>query len=199
MLVSDFDGVALTHQKVTPGNTITSLSQYCYKYSLWRLNFDDGDSEIVVEDWVVGATSGAVGKVKYVSASSWTNGTGYLLIDSWNGTAWTNNEEIKVAAGATMANVDQASPIVVATNEEYRLADAERYRGLNARSALIVVYANTALVDWTGGKPDQTALIGTPMVANSSVKLQTYQSIVNFKCVDYTSQTSSIIQVKFSF
>jgi len=201
MIVFEDLGLALTHQKIVPGNTVTGLSAYCYKYKVYRLNFDDADSEIAAGDWLVEAGTGAraVAKALYVTSTAWTNGVGYALIDSWNGTAWTNDAEIKVAAGATMANVNQAAAIVEATDAEYILAGRFEYKGLTAKSALVVCYANTALLGINGGKPDQTALIGTPMVANSSIMLKTADHMANFKCIDYTSGSASIIQVDFFF
>ena len=118
---------------------------------------------------------------------------------SWTGTAWTNDEEIKVAAGATMANVNQAAAIVEATDAEYNLAKMLLYKGWLAKYALVVCYANTALIGFDGGKPDQTALIGIPLVANASIELRDHNAITNFKCVDYVAASASILQVTFCF
>ena len=192
MLTFEDLGEALCHQKITPGDIITSLSKYCYQYNRYRLDFDDADTEIVVGDWVSGTTTtAAISKVVEVHAdtTSWTNNTGYLILDSWTGTQYVDNEELTVAAGAAMANV----------NGILKFHTGYPNEGVLAKAALVVVYANTALVDWTGGKPNQTALIGTPMVANSSVLLRNYHDIANFKCVDYTSGSASIVQVKFFF
>lgn len=201
MDIFEFDGTPLTRQKVVPGNTITSLSSYCYNYQAWRLNFDDADTQFYEGAWLVGQSSGAVAKVIYVYSSAWTNGSGYAIVDSWNGTAFTDNEEIGVANGTTNANVNQPAIWRIATDEEMDLGANKRsiFRGMSAKSALVVVYANTALSDWTGGRPDQTALIGTPMVANSSVRLKSYDEIKNFKTVDYTASSASISQVLFYF
>jgi hypothetical protein len=192
MVIFEDLGIPLTHQKITPGNTITSLSKYCYQYWQFRLDFIDGDSEIVVGDWITGASSAAIAKVAEVHAdsTSWTNNTGYLIIDSWNGIAFTDTEELKVAAGATMANV---SGLIKPWEANYL------HKGFIAKAALVVIYANTALVGITGGKPDQTALIGTPMVANSSLLLRNQEAIRNFKVVDYASGSASIAQVDFYF
>ncbi len=202
-IVYDYDGIPLCHQKITPGNTITGLSSYCYKYQVYRLNFDDADSEITVGDWIVGVGSGAIGKVVYITSTAWTNGVGYLLYDSWNGTAWTDDEEIQVGAGATMADVNQPAAVVEATDSEYGLASRIQYKHLLARCALVIVYDATAtdaiLMGITGGKPDQTALIGTPLVASSSIKLKDHNEISSFKCVDYTSGMNSVVQVDFFF
>ena len=193
MLVFEDLGTPLTHQKITPGNTITSLSKTCYQYTRYKLNFDDGDTAIVAGDWITGASSGAIAKVVTVNAdtSTWTNNTGNLILDSWTGTAFTDNEEIKVGAGSTMANVNG---VLIPLNDT-----SYDYKGFLAKAALVVVYANTALVGFTGGKPDQTALIGTPMVANSSIILRGYYAVSNFKCVDYTASSASVVNVDFYF
>lgn len=185
-------GVALTHQKITPGNTATAVSKGCYQYLRYRLDFDDGDVELTVGSWIVGATTGAVAKIVEVNAdtSTWTNNTGHLIVDSWNGTAFQNDEEIKQAAQATAANVNGILKPVAANYP---------YKGIMAKAAVVVIYANTALVEWNGGTPDQTALVGTPMVANSSIILRNSEDIKRFKTIDYTAASASIAQVKFYF
>ncbi len=195
MLVISNWGQGLTHQKITPGNTVTSVSVNCYRYKRWKLNFDAGTDEIVAGDWIVGATSGAVATVVEVSAltsGSWAADTavGYLIIDSMVGT-WTNNEKLKVAADATMADVNGAA--IPLDNEDYP------NKGMEARAALISVFANTALVSWTRGKPDQTALIGQPMAANSSVLLTDMNDIRNIKVVDYVSGSASVVNITYHF
>ena len=190
----DYFGRALNHQKITPGNTITSVSANCYNYKRWKLNFDAGTDEIVAGDWIIGATSGAVGKVVSIyddGTGTWAGDdvVGYLIIDSMVGT-WTDNEKLKVAADAAMADVNgPAAPV----------SDDYDYKGVQAKAMLINIYANTALCSWTGGKPDQTALIGQPMVANSSYVLTDINDIKNFKCVDYTSGSASQVQLTFYF
>lgn len=192
--IFDYLGEPKQHQKITPGNTATGFSKNCYRYRRWKLNFDDGDVELTVGSWIVGATSGAVGKIVEVVAdsASWNNNTGYVVIDSWNGTAWTDNEEIKQAAQTTAANVNQPSPI-----REHQ-ADYP-FRGCMAKAALVSVYANTELVCFDGGTPDQTALIGQPMAAASSIILQDPKQIENFKALDYTASSAGIVQATFFF
>lgn len=192
--IYDYIGQPWTHQKVVPGDTITSLSSNCYYYQRWKLNFDAGTDEIVANDWIVGATSGAVAKVisTTLSSGSWAgdNAAGYLIIDSMVGT-WTDDEKLKVAADATMADVNGAA---IPITDGY-----DGQRGKIAQCALICVYANTALVGLDGGKPDQTALIGIPMVANSSILLKDVNEIKQFKVIDYTSLSASILQVTYFF
>jgi len=203
----DYQGIPLTHQKVVPGNTITSLSAYCYKYRVYRLNFDAGTAgnAIVVNDWVreAGGDAKPCGMVRYISAITGTwagnDAAGYLLIDSWNGVAWSDGAKLQVAADATMADVNQPAAIVEATDAEYSLAGTLQFKQKLAQYALVIVYANTVLVGISGGKPDQTALIGIPLLAGSSIALSDHNAVTNFKCVDYVSQSASILQVEFFF
>ena len=61
MFVLEYYGEALTHQKVVPGDTITSLNSEMYTYTERYLAYTSGGTtEIAVGDWIVGAT-GAVG------------------------------------------------------------------------------------------------------------------------------------------
>jgi len=193
MVIFEDLGIPLTHQKIIPGNTATALSKYCYQYWQFRLDFDDGDQTFTVGDWIVGASSGAVAKIVSIndlSEGTWTNETGYFVLDSWNGTAFTDDEEIKNGAQATAANVNG---LIKSWTSDYP------YKGQLAKTALVVIYANTALVGFNGGKPDQTALVGTPMVANSSIILRSYPAIAAFKTIDYTASSASIAQIDFFF
>jgi len=187
-------GIPLTQRKIVPGDTITSLNRDIWQYRRWKLNFIDGDAAIVAGDWIVGATSGAVAKVVEIgglTVGSWTNETGYLIVDSWNGTAFTDTEELKVAANALIANV---SGILVSLEET-----GYPYKAAMAKSALVVVHDATSthgvLVGINGGKPDQTALIGIPMMAGSSIVLRNIEAIRNFKCVDYVTADASVVQI----
>lgn len=198
MIILSSLGRALQHQKIVPGNTITSVSANCCTYKRWRLNYDAGSDEIVAGDWIVEATSGAVGKVLSIvlSTGGWGSGNdaaGYMIIDSKVGT-FQNNEAIKVAADATCAVVNE--PV---TGDATEVAEDYEHKGMLAKAMLVNVYANTALCAWDGGKPDQTALIGQPLVANSSIIITDENAIRAFKCVDYTSGSTSIVQLTFYF
>ena len=203
MVTFEYLGIPLTHQKITPGDTATALSAYCYRYKCYRLNLDDIDVTITAGEWIMGVTSGAAAVVKYVYQTAATNGTGYVIIDSWNGIAWTNDEETRINTSNVAANVNQAAAIVEATDAEYNLAGMLQYKDMLAKYALVVAYANTALVAFTGATPsnDVEVLIGTPMVANASLALKDHNAIANFKCLDYTvgGGSACIIQVDFCF
>jgi hypothetical protein len=121
------------------------------------------------------------------------------LIDSWNGTAWTNNEKLGMGADTTMADVDQVAAIVEATDAEYILAGTSEYKGMTARTAQVICYANTLLCGISGDTPDQTALIGLPLTAGSGLKLPDADAMAGFKCIDYASGSAGIAQVRFFF
>lgn len=195
----DYYGVPLTHQKITPGDTATGLSAYCYKYKLYRINYDDQDTLLSVGSWIVGATSGFVAKVRYNSSTTVPNGTGYVLVDSWNGTAVTDDEEIKIGATATCANVNQPAAIVEASEAEYLLASVKQYRDLVAKFAIVTCSNNRALMNLDGGTPDQTALVGIPIPAETWFPIQDASELAAFKVIDYASGSASIIQVEFFF
>jgi hypothetical protein len=194
MIVSEYLGEPLQHQKITPGNTATGFNVNCYKYLMWILNIDAGTDELTVGSWIVGASSGAVAKVlsMTISTGDWgsDNVTGYAICDSWNGTAWTDNEKVKMAADATCADVN--GPMK-------SLEEGYPFKGCMAKAALVSAYANTELVCFDGSTPDQTALVGQPMAAASSIILADINQIRNFKAIDYTASSAGIIQATFFF
>ena len=197
-LIMEYYGQALNHYKIVPGDVITSVSANCYTYRRWKLNFDAGHVEIVAGDWLVCETSAAVGKVVSIYdnlVGTWAADTcaGYLIIDSKVGT-FTDNKKLQVGATAEMAYVNEPT-----FGDAEELQDDYPNKGNQAKAMLINVYANTALCSWTGGKPDQTALIGQPMVSNSSYVLTDINDIRNFKCIDFASGSASIIQLTFYF
>ena len=190
----EYEGICLTHQKIVPGNTITSIDSKIYTYARWKLEFDAGTDEIVAGDWIVGATSGAVAKVVSISdltSGSWAadNAVGYLIIDSYYGT-FQDNEKLKVAADATMADVK---------GTVIPWFDGFPYIGKQAKCAHVICLAQTALIGIAGGKPDQTALVGTPLIAGAELWIHDINDIMNFKCVDYTAASASTINIDFYF
>lgn len=198
MYIYDYYGEALTQQKIIPGNTVKSLSPNCYYYKRWKLNFDNGSDEILENDWIVGATSGAVGRVVSITTigGDWGAGNdayGYMIIDSKVG-LFQDNENIKVGSDSTTAIVNE--PIF---GDAQELMYDYPYRGMIARCAQIGTFDNTALVDWTGAKPDQTSKIGTYLVANSYLPLKDINGIRNFKCIDLIPGSASILQIKYFF
>lgn len=196
-LVREYLGRYLTHCKIVPGNTITSLGSEFYKYTERRVAYTSGGTtQIVVGDIIVGATSTATAEVIDITLTSgtWGAGTaaGVITVRSQNGTF--QNENIKVAAGTNDATI--ASDTAVCDESQYIFP---QFKGKMAIAALVNVYANTALVAVNGLKPDQTALVGQPMAAGSSWVLRSVDEIINFKCVDYTAGSASIVHVGLYF
>jgi hypothetical protein len=186
-------GIPLTHQKVVPGNTITSLGAEFYSYTERLLPFTSGGTTtIVVGDWIVGATSTAKAEVVSVTLTSgtWAGGTaaGTFQIRSQHGTF--ESENVLVAAGTNDATIAANSTVA---------PPGYMFYGMSAQSAIVSVEAQTALVSVTGGKPDQTALVGHQLAAGSSWQLYNRDQIKNFRCVDKTAGSASTLQVTFFF
>lgn len=193
MLTLEEYGRALTHEKVVPGNTITSLNSEMYIYTERDLAYTSGGTtEVVAGDWIVGATGAAKALVLSVTLTTgtWAGGTaaGTLRICSQHGTF--QSENIKVAAGTNEATIAANS---------VKVKDYYPNKGAQARAVLIGVTGNTALCSWSGGKPDQTALVGVSLGSGSALVLTNYQSIKDFKCVDYTASSASTLNVVYYF
>ena len=203
----EYHGRPLTHQYIKPGDTATGLSAYCYKYKLYVLNVDAGTDEMKVGDWIIGATSGAIAKVAKIDITSGTwatdNVAAVMLIDSWNGTAWTNNEKIKDAADATCGDVDQAAAIVEATDAQYDSVYRLMFKDKLAQTARVQVYNATStkgiLYCIDGSTPDQTSDIGHNLMGFSETWLHDTDEIINFKCLDYTTADATLVNVTFYF
>jgi hypothetical protein len=77
--------------------------------------------------------------------------------------------------------------------------DGFPYIGKQAKCAHVICLAQTALIGITGGKPDQTALVGTPLAANIDLWIHDINDIMNFKCVDYANGSASTLNIDFYF
>lgn len=87
------------------GNTATLAA----RNDVCKLGFDAGDTEIEIGDTITGASSGGSGTVVAVQVNSGTWGgsdaAGYIYVKDYNGTAFTNDENLQVSA-ATVAVAD---------------------------------------------------------------------------------------------
>ena len=196
--VYDYAGMALCHQKLVPGNTATGLAASCREYLEFTLlcdGVDAGSTAPVAGGWIVGQTSGAraviISATLTAGAYGNVNARVTLRLKSVSGT-FASAENVGYGA-----NLDHFTVRTGAT--QVPVTEYYTYKGMLAKAILVSVYANTALCAWDGSTPDQTSLIGQPMVANSSVMIQDANSIRAFKCIDYTSQSASNIQVTFYF
>lgn len=193
MYVFETFGAAKTFQKLTPGNTISSLLAECFKYTERDLAFTSGGTtEIVPGDWIVGATSAARAEVVLVTLTSgtWAGGdaAGTFRIRSQNGTF--QSENVKVAAGTNDATIAANSKLAT---------DNYPFKDVLARAAIVSVLTNTALFSLTGGKPDQALLMGHSLEAGSSMLLKDVDSIRNFRCVDAVAGNASVLKITYFF
>lgn len=193
MIIFDYMGEPKTHQKIAPGNTITAIGTEFITYTERTLVFTSGGAtEVVVGDWIVGATSSAKAEVITVvlTSGTWagTDAAGTFTIRSQHGTF--QSENLNVGASGNVATI--------AANSKVSESDYPN-KGQQAKSALISVITNTALVLYTGGKPDQTALVGHSLPANSSLTLTDTNQIKNFKCVDRVAGSASELNVTLYF
>jgi hypothetical protein len=196
MLMYEYIGMPLCQQKIIPGNTATVLSDNCYNYQEWDINFTSGGTVTpAVGDWIYWTIT-TIGRACIVSVTltgvgTWGAGTaeGTFRVKSLHGVALADSTAIyfKTADNATSSGIPR--PVMAGYD----------YKGMQAKSALVCIYTNPALVNICGGTPDQTSLIGIPMVANSSILLKDIGAIKNFKCIDYTASSASNVQVTFFF
>ncbi len=197
VLTFEYTGKNMTVQKVVPGNTITSLGSEFYTYTERKLVFTSGGTTVIaVGDWIVGATSTAKAEVIGITLTNtdWAGGNaaGTLWIRCQHGTF--QSENIKVAAGTNDATI--------AANSKQSIPDEyiwPTFRGQKAIYAMIEVTGNISLANWNGSKPDQSALVGFALPAISTTTLSNYDSIANFKCVDYASGSASTLTVFYYF
>ena len=185
-------GRALTHEKIVPGNTLTSLNREMYVYTERDLVYTTGDTaEIVAGDWIVGQTSTAFARVVSITTDSgaWTGtAAGTMRICSQHGTF--QAEDIGVGAAVDNCAIAANSVVVQAKYPN---------KGLEARAALVAVLAQTALCAWDGSRPDQTSLVGISIGAGSSIMLTNIQHIRNFRCIDAAAGSASTINVAYYF
>jgi len=197
MFVLDNYGIPLTFAKIVPGNTITSIlptySEFVTYTERTVAYTGGGTTEIVAGDWIVGATSSAKAEVVSLTLTggTWAGGdaAGVMRLRSSQGT-WTSGENVKVAAGTDDATITLVPKI---DQGDYP------FKGMTARAMRVTVAAQTALCSWQGGRPDQTALMGTAFPAVSTTVFTDIDAIRQFKCVDYTAGSASTLNVTFYF
>jgi len=195
MLTREYYGMAGTVQKITPGATATGIGEEIYKYTERTLAFTSGGTtEIPAGAWILGATSGAVAEVIAISTitGTWAGGdaAGTFRIRCQVGTF----QAEKITYLAVADDADIAADSVIAVGGYTTIQKGQEPIFVN-----IDVYGNTALVNINGSKPDQSRTIGIPIEAGSNIFLSDINDIRNFKCIDYTNATATIVYVSCSF
>lgn len=182
MITREYLGVPLTWQKITPGNTVTTIADGVWRYREMEIGYDSGDYAFVEGNIITGATSGAMGVVISCTVASGTVGggdaAGKIRFHSWNGTNFTDNEKIKVAADSDVGDIDGSVPVPC--------VDDYDYKGQLAKSVLVVAETNTQRVAFSASKilTDQTTALGIPVAATASIIISDINAIKNINVVD---------------
>lgn len=204
-LTFEYLGQPLTQEKITPGNTVTSLTSGCYNYTEWNLIIDSGGThELVAGDWIVGATGGGRAVIISVGSldagTSWAAGTAdcTLRIASLHGTVFVDNEVLNHDVTGTATDCATADGVAhKLENEDYTFNGI--MRGAQAKAALITVLDNIALIELAGNTPDQSAQMGIPYEPFERRILADINEIKNFKVVDYNRNAPTTIHVQYFF
>jgi hypothetical protein len=194
MFTIDNFGIPLTFLKITPGNTAVGIGDEFVTYTERTFVFTSGGgTEIKVGDWIVGATSNAHAQVVSIdlATGSWagTDAAGTMRVRSVSGT-FQAGEKIKVAGGTDDATMT-APPVPY-------LGDYP-FKGMRVRAMRVSVTGATALVNYDGGTPDQTSLLGDPLASGTYTMCTNVDEIRKFKCIDYTAGSASTLFITFYF
>lgn len=184
-LTSEYIGIPLTMQRVTPGNTMTNVAEGVYKYKEYTIGYDSGDYAFLEGDVIIGATSAAKGIVISVTVATGTVGggtaAGNIRFHSWSGTNFTNDEKIKVAADSDVGDINGSAPT--------ECTDEYTYKGWTAKACLVVAETQAQRIAFGAKliKPDQTSCYGLPLAANSCIPITDASAIKNLYTVDATA------------
>jgi hypothetical protein len=194
-----YPGIPLTMQKITPGDTITTVAAGLYKYTEYEIGYDAGHAAalIVEGNIITGATSGAMGVVRSVTVATGAIGdsdaAGMIRFHSWNGTNFTDNEKIKIAADADVGDINGSVPT--------ECTDGYAYAGWIAKAVMIRAITKTQLIGVSARKmkADQTTLIGFALAATASpLWIYDASAIANITTVDEVSgQAGSTILLAY--
>jgi hypothetical protein len=125
-------------------------------------------------------------------SGAWADGdaAGTLRIRCQHGTF--QSEHLHVAGGTDDGTIATDSTVATTGYTKFQY-------GQEAKFVWIHVYANTALCAYNGSTPDQTALVGSAIEAQESIFLSDANNIRNFKCIDYTASSASVVTVTCYF
>lgn len=194
-LAQTYLGVPLQSQKIVPGDVATAIAASIYRYIEYTLHIDAGTDEIKAGDVIVGASSGAVAIVKGFTLESGAWGdddvVGTIRLKSWNGTAFTNNEKLKVGSDATCADVDGTTPV--------ECQDNYQFKRFTARHLLVSVISQTVLMAVDGSTPDQTYDMGHSLAAGMSYVIHDAQEMAQARFIDAASGSAGTVIVTAYF
>ena len=186
----EYNGMPLTWQKIAPGNTVTTIAAGVWKYTEYEIGYDSCDftGGFLEGQVITGATSGAMGVVISATITAGTilggDAAGKIRFHSWNGINFTDDEKIKVAADADVADINGSVP--VACTDDYP------YKETLAHGVMIQAVTNPQMIAFGAKKvlTDQTAKVGVVLPANSTTFITDASAIRNINVVDATAGTA---------
>lgn len=193
MLTLEYYGAPKTWQRITPGDTMTTIDKDIWFYKEYYLKYDSGGTtEIVDGDIIRGNTSAAYAIVisKTTDATgTWAAGTaaGVLRLKSVVGT-FQDNETFNVAGGS---NLGTADGVVYEVKENYQ------HKNKHAKAVLIQAetQAQRIMFDVHGGKPDQTKDLGLYLGADASILITEPTAMENIKTIDAASGSAGSLNI----
>lgn len=183
-------GEAKTFQKITPGDTVTTIATSTYRYEERNLAYTSGGTYVMkVGDVIVGGSSGATAIIVARTIASGTDGggdsAGVLRIKCQVGTF--SSENLNVSGSSNVATI-AADSKMIPEHYPFKYQHARALRVFN-------VTANVALAGVNGLYPDQTALIGVPVLGSDYVDLLDVNEFSTFRVVDRASGSASTVNV----
>jgi hypothetical protein len=182
----DITGLALTWQKITPGNTATAIDASIYKYEERTLAFTSGGTAELTAGKVI-RQSGVQAVIKSVTVATgtWAGGdaAGTFTLHSQVG-AFTAGS-IYTGAGSDDATVAGDSTAATATG----------YGDMYAKKLLIEVLDNTAMITIGPVLADQTYKMGLHIPALGTLEIYDRNQMKECKVIDAVSGSASNIIV----
>jgi hypothetical protein len=181
----DETGVALTWQKITPGNTATSIDSSIYKYEERTLAYTSGGTtELTAGMVIVGATSAAVAIIKSLTltSGSWAAGTaaGTLTLCSQVGTFQSEN----------VFTDDGSNDATIAGDSTASTADYG-YKDYYAKKLILQVLDNDAIVSIGPMIPDQTKKMGLHIPNKGTLDITDRNQMKACKVIDAVASSAS--------
>lgn len=187
-------GVPLTHQKIVPGDTVTSIGTNVKSYILKALRYTSGGTYVMkAGDTIVGATSGATAVIVSRTIDSGTDAggdaAGFLIVKCQVGTF--QSENLNVEGNSNVGTI-------AANSVAYKGGTA--HEGAKAKAMLITVEGNDVQVTFDGTYPSQTSTFyGHTLHAEDSLLLFGEDAVSGFRCVDRVSGSASTVKVTCLF
>jgi hypothetical protein len=199
MLSLIYDGLALTSQRITPGDTATAIGKAIYKYEEKKFHIDSGGSggtfTLTAGMRIYGVTSTAVGEVIRVGAvegaTTWAGNDAacYIWVKSIVGT-FQNNDVLTVDGTADAATIDGIA--IALTKDEYVYPE---YYGLTARQLWIQGETASLRISINGTLPTQTSKMGMVLANGSSMIITDADNMAKCYVINAANATAGYANV----